>query len=81
MRPCLSLMRGKFLTVIQLILPLHEFAAEPLHYVGDSATAESTADPLQFVANLDATKSVDEPLQSVADSEVAADALTETSCS
>jgi hypothetical protein len=41
-----------FFTAIQLVLPLHEYvdpAVEPLHFVTDSATPESTVEPLQYV--------------------------------
>jgi hypothetical protein len=54
----------QFLTVIQLVLPLHEcvghapteFATKPLHYVADSvadadpAVVESAIEPLHFAA-------------------------------
>jgi hypothetical protein len=72
--------------VIQPMLHLHECddptpaesATEPLHSVGDStAVEESAVEPLHSVAD----PAVAEPLQSVADSDAAADALTETSCS
>jgi hypothetical protein len=54
-----------------------EFAAEPLHSVGDSTVVEESAvEPLHSTAD-----PADEPLQSVADSDAATDAPTETSCS
>jgi hypothetical protein len=53
-------------------------AAEPLHSVGDSAAVEESAvEPLHSAVDPAAA----EPLQSVADSDAAADAPTETSCS
>jgi hypothetical protein len=77
------------LTMIQLMLPLHECAnpaptesaTEPLHSVGDStALEESAIEPLHSAANHAAVESATEPLQSIADSDAAADAPTETSC-
>jgi hypothetical protein len=53
-------------------------ATEPLHSVGDSAAVEESAvEPLHSAVDPAAT----EPLQSIADSDAAADAPTETSCS
>jgi hypothetical protein len=70
------------LTVIQLMLPLHESVAEPLHSVGDStAIEESAIEPLHSAADLATAESAAEPLQSVADSDASADAPTKTSCS
>jgi hypothetical protein len=72
------------------MLPLHEcanpapaeFAAEPLHSVGDSAAVEESAvEPLHSTADPATAKSTAKPLQFVADSDVAANAPTETSCS
>jgi hypothetical protein len=54
-----------FLTVTQLVLPLHECPAEPLQ------------DTAEVAADLAATESAVEPLHAIADS---AAALTETSC-
>jgi hypothetical protein len=54
-----------------------ESTVEPLHSVGDSAAVE----PLHSVDDPAAAESAAEPLQSVADSDVAANALTETSYS
>jgi hypothetical protein len=76
------------LTVIQLMLHLHECAGpalaesavEPLHSVGDSAAIEEFGiEPLHSATDPAATESADEALQSVADSYTVADALTETS--
>jgi hypothetical protein len=70
------------LTVIQLMLPLHESVAELLHSVGDStAIEESAIEPLHSAADLATAESAAEPLQSVADSDASADAPTKTSCS
>jgi hypothetical protein len=72
--------------VIQPMHPLHgcadpalaESAVEPLHFVGDSAAVEeSVVEPLHSATDPTAA----EPLQSVVDSDAAADASTETSCS
>jgi hypothetical protein len=63
------------LTVIQLELPLHECAVEPLQdaaeFIADPAAAEATTDPsaIEFVA---------EPLHSAADLAGSVAALTET---
>jgi hypothetical protein len=76
--------------VIQPMLPLHECAdpthaksaAEPLHFVGDFAAVEEfTVESLHFAADPGAAESTAKPLQSVANSDVVADAPTETSCS
>jgi hypothetical protein len=72
----------QFLTVIQLVLPLHEcadhapakFAAKPLHSVIDSTTADSV------VADPTAVESIVGPLHSVADPAGFGAALTETFC-
>jgi hypothetical protein len=78
------------LTMIQPMLHLYEcadpvpveFAAKPLHSIGDSAAVEeSTVEPLHSAADPATAKSTDEPLQSVANLDAAADGLTETSCS
>jgi hypothetical protein len=78
--------KRQVLTVIQPMLPLHEcadlaptkFAADPLHFVGDSSAVEEfTVEPLHSTA----AKSAAEPLQSVANSDAAIDTLPETSCS
>jgi hypothetical protein len=80
----------QILTVIQPMLPLHEFADpapaesadESLHSVGDFGVVEESAvEPLHSADDPGAAESTVEPLQSVADSDVAAVALTETSCS
>jgi hypothetical protein len=42
--------------VTQLVLPLHECVAEPLHTAADPATTESAAEPLHS-----ATESVVDP--------------------
>jgi hypothetical protein len=72
------------LTVIQPMHPLHECAdpaptesaAEPLHSVGDSAVIEESAvEPLNSAADSAVIE------ESVADSDAAANAPTETSCS
>jgi hypothetical protein len=82
--------KRQVLTVIQSMLPLDEcadpapaeFAAEPLHSVGDSAAVEeSVVEPLHSTADPAAAKSTAKPLESVADSDVATNASTETSCS
>jgi hypothetical protein len=67
----------QFLTVIQVVLPLHECAdptpaesaTEPLHSIADSAAAETAADPAAV-----------EPLHSVDDPTGSGVALTETFC-
>jgi hypothetical protein len=61
------------LTVIQPTLPLHECA--------DPAPAESATEPLHSATGPAAAKFATEPLQSIANSDAAADAPTETSCS
>jgi hypothetical protein len=59
-----------------------ESAAVPLHYVDDSAIVEeSTIEPLHSGADPAAVESIIEPIQSIADSDAAANASTETSCS
>jgi hypothetical protein len=73
---------GYFLTVIQLVLPLHEcadhapteFDARPLHSVADSAAAKEAA------VDLAAVESTVEPLHSAADLASYGAALTETFC-
>jgi hypothetical protein len=61
---------------------LAESATESLHSVGDSAAVEeSVVEPLHSTDDPTAAKSVAEPLQFIADSDVAADAPTETSYS
>jgi hypothetical protein len=59
-----------------------ESAAERLYFVGDSAAIEESAiEPLHSAANPAAAEFTAKPLQSVADSDIAVDALTETSYS
>jgi hypothetical protein len=59
-----------------------ESAAEPLHYVGDSATVEEfVIEPLHSVDDPAAIESVAERLRSVANSDAATDAPIETSYS
>jgi hypothetical protein len=78
------------LTVIQLMLHLHECAdpapaesaIEPLHSIGDSAAIEeATIEPLHSAIDPAAGESAAERLQSIADSDAIADAPTDTSCS
>jgi hypothetical protein len=63
--------------VIQLVLPLHEAAAEPLQ-----AVAEFVIDPAAAEADVDPTadESVVEPLYAATDPAATGAALTETSC-
>jgi hypothetical protein len=65
--------------VTQLVLPLHECAAKPLHVAADPAAAESIiAEPLHSTADPAAAESTAvEPLHSAADPTAA---TTETSC-
>jgi hypothetical protein len=59
-----------------------ESADEPLHSVGDSAVVEeSVVEPLHSANDPAAVESAAKPLQSVTDSDVAANAPTETSYS
>jgi hypothetical protein len=60
------------------MLHLHE-CAEPAP--AESAVEESAIEPLHSINDHAAAESTTEPLQSIADSDVAADALTETSYS
>jgi hypothetical protein len=63
------------MTVIQLVLPLHEATIKPLHVSTEPlhAAAEAVADPA-------ATESAAKPLNIANDPVVAGVALTETSC-